>query len=253
MNIPENDINFTKWITISLVIHLLAVSSITYFSRSHNIKRDYYAPVYKVNLVTIEKPKRVKKKRVKATKVKKVATIKKAKKTKVVSKKKAKVVKEVTEDPSLAIAALRNKHETEMEIEKLKAKIERESSTEPEEDVVEDTTQPTGASAGASKAGVKKVSIEDMDRALQEYYDLLWEKIEREWVLPGTGNFKGMTTIVTVTIQASGKLIDVSIEENSGNGFFDQSALRAVRKAQPFPPLPQGYRGGMEIGIRFKQ
>lgn len=253
MNIYEKDINITKWVAISLVIHLLAVSSVTYFSRSHNIKRDFYAPVYKVNLVTIEKPKRVKKKRAKAVKAKKTATIKKAKKSSVKSKKKTKVAKEVAVDPSLAIAALRNKHETDMEIERLKAKIERESSIEPEEEVVEETTQPVGASAGSSKAGVKKVSIDDMDKALKEYYDLLWGKIEREWVLPGTGNFKEITTIVTVTIEALGQVIDVSIEENSGNGFYDQSAIRAIKKAQPFPPLPQGYRGGMEIGIRFKQ
>ena len=38
-------------------------------------------------------------------------------------------------------------------------------------------------------------------------------------------------------------------EKPSGNTFFDQSALRAIAKANPLPPVPEGY--GEESWWRF--
>jgi TonB family protein len=44
----------------------------------------------------------------------------------------------------------------------------------------------------------------------------------------------------------------MSFEKRSGNRFFDDSTLRAVKKSSPFPPLPSWIMdSSIEIGIRF--
>ena len=35
--------------------------------------------------------------------------------------------------------------------------------------------------------------------------------------------------------------------------YFDESALRTVKKANPLPPMPEAFReNGLEVGIRFR-
>ena len=44
----------------------------------------------------------------------------------------------------------------------------------------------------------------------------------------------------------------MGLEKRSGNRYFDESALRTVKKANPLPPLPEELReSSIEIGIRF--
>jgi TonB family protein len=43
------------------------------------------------------------------------------------------------------------------------------------------------------------------------------------------------------------------VEKGSGNERFDQTALRAVRRASPFPRLPGVLRESKhEVGLRFR-
>ena len=50
----------------------------------------------------------------------------------------------------------------------------------------------------------------------------------------------------------TGEIRDLWFEERSGNDYFDDSVLRAMKKASPLPPLPEGYsRPYYELGIRF--
>ncbi len=60
--------------------------------------------------------------------------------------------------------------------------------------------------------------------------------------------------LVSVRIARDGVLIDSWIEKGSGNRLFDDSALKAVKKAAPFPPLPEAFDGDyLEIGFRFRE
>lgn len=258
MNRFNNLNGFTTWLVISLFIHLLVLSSANYLGKRKEVNRDFYAPVYKVNLVSLDKPKPVKIKKSKRAITKKTAAKKKTSAPAVKAKKKIKAktspkkrvnaVQPETVDTDAAIAALRRDMEPTIAVERIREKLERELAAEDKT-----ITREAEITSSALKTGVKKVDVREMDKALQDYYDTVWEKIENSWVLPGTGDFSGMTSIVSVIISASGQLMEVSIEEGSGNGFYDQSAIRAVRKATPFPPLPAGYNKGMEIGFRFKQ
>jgi TonB family protein len=63
---------------------------------------------------------------------------------------------------------------------------------------------------------------------------------------------KDIITIIYVKISRSGALERADFEKRSGNRYFDDSALRAVKKSNPFPPLPYWITDkSIEIGIRF--
>ena len=63
---------------------------------------------------------------------------------------------------------------------------------------------------------------------------------------------ENIETIIDVKISRSGALEHMGFEKRSGNRYFDDSALRAVKKSSPFPPLPYWIMdNSIEIGIRF--
>jgi protein TonB len=75
------------------------------------------------------------------------------------------------------------------------------------------------------------------------YLNIITEKVSANWftslVDPGiSGNFQ---TVVYFRIQREGQIIDLKVEQSSGITPLDLSAMRAVRAAAPFPPLPRDY------------
>jgi len=89
---------------------------------------------------------------------------------------------------------------------------------------------------------------------LDEYYSGIWEKIKKEWTLPGD-LLKGKTnleTIIVIIIERDGKIQKSWFEKRSGNALYDQMAIRAIKKAEPLPPIPKEFSDdNFEIGIRF--
>ena len=83
------------------------------------------------------------------------------------------------------------------------------------------------------------------------YLRLIQSKVERQWRQPVSG--KERRAVVRFTISRRGRIEEVMIEESSGDDYFDQTALRAVRFSDPFPPLPQGYLGpSLQVHYRFQ-
>ena len=89
---------------------------------------------------------------------------------------------------------------------------------------------------------------------LRLYCTEIWAKVRNHWVLPEQLLDKtGLTSIVVVRIAQDGRVLKAEHEHKSGHALFDLSAMRAVQKASPFPPLPRALRPGpLEIGIRFR-
>lgn len=88
----------------------------------------------------------------------------------------------------------------------------------------------------------------------KEYYDAVEQKIKNEWILPGSlaMEAKKLRTIIGITVKRDGTIQDAWIEQSSGNIYYDRAALRAVKKANPLPPLPQELPDKtLEIGIIF--
>lgn len=113
---------------------------------------------------------------------------------------------------------------------------------------------PAAASAGAKSAPASSAQGgAEMDQRMASYYAAVWAKIKGQWSLPKDILSKeSLEAVVQARILRSGAVGDVSFEKRSGNRFFDDSAMKAVRKASPLPPLPEWIRdSSIEIGIRF--
>jgi TonB family protein len=105
-------------------------------------------------------------------------------------------------------------------------------------------SQPSGASPTSSAENHSQTN---------DYNRFIWSKIKKNWTLPATLMPKNnVETIIEVRIAQSGALEYIGFEKRSGNSYFDESALRAVKKSVPFPPLAGWVNSrSIEIGIRF--
>jgi colicin import membrane protein len=86
-----------------------------------------------------------------------------------------------------------------------------------------------------------------------EYYALIWSRIKGQWALPpGILPRENIEAIIQAQISRNGTIANVSFEKRSGNRYFDESALKAIKKASPFPPFPAWMRdSSIDVGIRF--
>ncbi|MEA1868060.1 MAG: energy transducer TonB [Thermodesulfobacteriota bacterium] len=114
---------------------------------------------------------------------------------------------------------------------------------------VEAKTKKTATTAAGTGAGSGQ-----QNEVLRLYCTEIWAKVRNHWVLPEQLLDKtGLTSIVVVRIAQDGSILKAEHEHKSGHTLFDQSAIKAVQKASPFPPLPRALRPGpLEIGIRFR-
>jgi len=115
----------------------------------------------------------------------------------------------------------------------------------------------TIGSAGAVETGdpgTGGTSSGFMSIKYKMYYNLIWQRIRNVWVLP-SGALQGrkdLETIIGIRIAKDGQIVDIQVEKKSGNPYLDESALRAIKKANPLPPLPPGFEGDQfDFGVRF--
>jgi len=88
---------------------------------------------------------------------------------------------------------------------------------------------------------------------IDNYSRFVWSKVKKNWTLPAALMPKNnVEAVIEVRIAQSGAVEYIGFEKRSGNNYFDESALRAVKKSIPFPSLG-GWATGrtIEIGIRF--
>ena len=98
-----------------------------------------------------------------------------------------------------------------------------------------------------------KTSLE-MESKLNEYYSLVWAKIKGTWTIPENllKEMVDLETIIVLIIERNGKIQKCWFEKKSRNVLYDQSAMRAIKKAEPLPPVPKELgEDTLEIGIRF--
>jgi colicin import membrane protein len=115
-------------------------------------------------------------------------------------------------------------------------------------------TGPSGAeSAGYGLSSAGDGGSSTLDPAMQRYILGVWEKIKDSWGLPGMASFKkDLSTKVTIKIRKDGRIVDINMEERSGNKIYDESILRVLRSVDPLPPIPASLNmDTIEIGFRF--
>jgi protein TonB len=86
-----------------------------------------------------------------------------------------------------------------------------------------------------------EISLNTLDYKFHSYYLALKRKIELVWEYPYQARRTGLQgrLLIRFVINQDGSLADVRILRSSGSGLLDGEAVRAIRNASPFPPLPK--------------
>ena len=63
---------------------------------------------------------------------------------------------------------------------------------------------------------------------------MIKQYVERFWRLPYDSP-RGLKVKLTIRLDASGKVQNVTVADSSGSAAFDRSAIRAVQSASPLP------------------
>jgi protein TonB len=103
-----------------------------------------------------------------------------------------------------------------------------------------------------SPTGVGSLSLDVSDFPHAWYLRQVLQKVQGEWQRQNRAAEPEQKPLVLVEIQRDGTIVMPRIEQSSGNGTYDQAALRAVVDASPFPPLPQDWsRPSLRVMFRF--
>jgi colicin import membrane protein len=109
-------------------------------------------------------------------------------------------------------------------------------------------TAAAGTGAGAGGGGGGAV----LDRIQNYKYDAAIA-VAQSWAFSQqlAGADEQLETLITFRILPNGEITDINIVQASGNRYLDESAYRAVKKASPVAPHPEGInRPFIEVGVR---
>lgn len=110
--------------------------------------------------------------------------------------------------------------------------------------VASNATEGAGYGVGAGKGSVG--ILQDPEFIL--YYKTVQEQIKKAWAFTGGSN--DLTATVNFAIGPDGALTAVKIGTSSNDAAFDDSVIRAIRRAAPFPAPPEKFRDQFSSGIK---
>jgi colicin import membrane protein len=119
------------------------------------------------------------------------------------------------------------------------------------------TDQSVGAATGAAGSGVRTGTGSGGQRALEliDIYKIeVAFQVERQWAFSEqlAGNGQALETRLVFRVLPSGEVTDIRFTERSGNSYLDESAYKAVVKASPVSPHPEGVRAlYVTVALRF--
>jgi len=249
---------------LSAFLHVLAMSAMLYLPNLAST-RTYYSPVYSVRLVNLPpalspvgKPEtgpaaKVPSSIPPAPEVEKPKAKEKAKPISLSPAKKEDVESKITD----AIERIRRRQESksiDSAIERLRDQKEARQVNSAIEGIRKRVTIGSSGAVEAGETPTGGASSGVMSIKFKIYYNLLWQRIRSVWVLPEEAlrGKKNLETIIAIRIAKDGQIEDIQFEKKSGNAYLDESALRAIKKANPLPPLPPGMGGDkFDVGVRF--
>jgi TonB family protein len=106
----------------------------------------------------------------------------------------------------------------------------------------------TGTGAGTS--GAEGITVDAAQFPFGYFLSAIERRVSESWYLAMVKPGSGLTCVVYFRLMRNGSVEDVRVEKGSGNDYFDRSAVRAVKSASPFPPLPRGFQDDF-LGIHF--
>ncbi|MBI5587377.1 MAG: TonB family protein [Deltaproteobacteria bacterium] len=266
---------FKKTLAWSFILHILVISlGLALFNAGTN--RTFFNPVYTVDLVAtgpvkqangagkpvekpVEKPATSPQEPAKKERVQ-IKEPAKPKQTAIAIKPKALSLDEAVKKIAEEVKKKDERTLVDSRIEELKKKREAESkyvssriaelkkeisSARPQEKPSKEAAARQTGSSGA-------VTRENLEAKYPAYFSIMHDRVQDQWSIYSEDlKDSKLSIIVSVKIDRSGKLLETHVEKSSGDAHFDESLIKAIRKAE-FPPLPQDFEGSfLETGFRF--
>jgi colicin import membrane protein len=157
--------------------------------------------------------------------------------------KKETVEKTAVQKPTPPTAAKSHTRQISKAIEAMRQKVETQEKTH--------TAAGAGAGAGAGTGGGAGGSA--VLSRIENYRIEAALAVAQNWAFSQqlAGADEQLETRITFRILPDGEITDIKIVQPSGNRYLDESAYRAVRKASPVAPFPEGInRPYIEVGVK---
>ncbi len=136
--------------------------------------------------------------------------------------------------------------------EKIKKEVEKAISKADAEKIDKAIEQIKHTLKERKKEESPLISKDFIELQKQLYASMIDRLIKENWSIPK--NFLNQITeleaIIIICIKSNGELAETRLEKRSGFHPFDESAIRAIKKAAPFPPPPVELKDE-EFEIRF--
>jgi colicin import membrane protein len=240
----QEGFHLNNMILISSLFHVV-ILSLLFFSPSFPSPKLTFGPVYSVSLVSL--PRNVLEHKGASAVAKELMTVNRPEMV---------LKKQLAPAPIIPIRSLETKKQDptlDKAMEEIRKKAAATGVTkQPQVKAVPEKSERAekveSAAGSASQAGTV-----EMDAQMRAYYAMVWSRIKERWALP-QGILPGevLEAIIDVTILRNGAVTQVNFEKRSGNRYFDESAMKAIRKASPLPPLPAWIsENSLGVGIRF--
>ena len=99
------------------------------------------------------------------------------------------------------------------------------------------TRETPGRAASAIPSGGSAFRVNQLQNI---YLHQVADQVQRNWAFVAGPEASGLVTSVVFHLDVKGRIRDLWFTEHSGNGLLDESARKAILKAEPFPPHPEG-------------
>jgi TonB family protein len=226
-----NPDNIHKMLFLSLIIHLVVITALFIVVPSSS-RRLTFGPIYSVQLVGSSE----------------IASSIESSLLKDILQQREDASSNILKKEMMSTSSMPVKKEepSSLNIEKAIDAIKQKDLSSQNTSTLTDKSSSNVPSAGG-------VTITAQANAANEYIAVIWSRVKRNWTLPVALMPKeNIEAIIDVKISRNGTLEYMGLEKSSGNHYFDDSAVKAVKKSGPFPPLPYYISGNhIEIGIRF--
>jgi colicin import membrane protein len=241
----QDGFRLNRMIFISLLFHVV-VLSLLFLSPSFPSPKLTFGPVYSVSLVSLSR--NVMEQKSASGVAKELMT---ANRPEMILK------KQLAPSQEVPIRSLETRKKEDPTLDKAMEEIRKKAaatgaSKQPQVKAAPEKTEKVEKTESAAGSASQPGTAE-MNAQMRAYYAMVWSRIKGKWALP-QGILPGevLETVIDLTILRNGAVTQVNFEKRSGNRYFDESAMKAIQKASPLPPLPAWIgENSLGIGIRF--
>lgn len=171
--------------------------------------------------------------------------------------------KEVPASPPAEKAENKDLMEKLAKLEEDWSRLEEEKKTREKEEAAAKAEEGSSSAKTEKQMKLGRTKLESqtaeptLPAHLNRYYAIILSRINENWVDPISAKLKDskleIPGVAFFEIKADGSVVNVGIEESSGDELLDSLVKKAIMKSSPLPPPPQEVsNGSMNVYLDFR-